>query len=102
LKLRKPPSHSFKSFNPTTNLLEWVLAASQENNEILYVTIHRAASGQNGPVVETLTSRGGFRPAGSTELSGSDRSSLSEGNLYLNIGTRRFPQGEVRVQLVLP
>jgi len=82
-----------------TNELRYSLnVASGNENEILYVTLHRAAGGKNGPVATTLV-HGGFSATGSVTLSETDRKNLTAGELYISIATKKFPRGELRAQL---
>ena len=86
-------------FDVATNELRYSLnVASGNENEILYVTLHRAAGGKNGPVATTLV-HGGFSATGSVTLSETDRKNLTAGELYISIATKKFPRGELRAQL---
>jgi len=69
--------------------------------QVLYATLQRASRGHNGPVADTLF-HGALSSSGSVALSDVDRKNLMDGELYLNFGTRRLPQGEVRAQLAPP
>ena len=86
-------------FDVPTNELRYSLNVTSGNeNEILYVTLHRAASGKNGPVAMTLV-HGAFSATGAVTLSEVDRKNLTAGELYISIATKKFPRGELRAQL---
>jgi hypothetical protein len=86
-------------FEVATNELRYSLnVAAGNESDILYVTLHRAASGKNGPVAMTLV-HGPFSPTGSLILSEADRKNLIAGELYISIATKKFPRGELRAQL---
>jgi hypothetical protein len=70
--------------------------------EVLFAHIHRAAAGQNGPIVVLLSNRPLTRSAGTLELDAPLRRDLLEGRLYLSIATRAHLQGELRAQLMPP
>jgi amidase len=89
------------TFDLATNQLRYTVTFSSPRDQFLYLTLHRAARGKNGPVTDTLM-HGTFAPSGSIELSETDRKNLMENGLYLSLGTRRFPKGEVRAQLIPP
>ena len=68
--------------------------------------IHRGAAGVNGPVLYNLTSTpGSFTPAtpitGTLQLTEADVADLLAGNLYVDIHTTAFPNGQVRGQILL-
>ncbi len=92
----KAPIHF--AFNVTTNELRYTVTYNNADDQFLYLTLHRAVKGKNGPVTETLI-RGAFSPSGSIILSDTDRKNLMESGLYVNLATRRFPKGEARAQL---
>lgn len=91
------------NFNPATNELTYKITISDlKPDDILFANIHRAAKGQNGPVVVIVSNRGFKEISGAHLLSDADRRSLMAGNLYLSIATRRNRAGELRAQLTVP
>jgi hypothetical protein len=62
--------------------------------------IHRAAKGQNGPIIVPLDKKGDTYsvPAG-RKLTPQQMEDLKKGNLYVNVHTNRNKGGEVRGQL---
>jgi amidase len=92
----KAPIHF--AFNLATNELRYTVTFNNADDQFLYLTLHRGVRGKNGPVTDTLI-YGAFTPSGSILLSDVDRKNLMEGGLYVNLGTRRAPKGEVRSQL---
>ncbi|MBI4471055.1 MAG: CHRD domain-containing protein [Acidobacteria bacterium] len=88
------------NFDRTTSHLSYSISISGVRPEdILYATLHQAEPGKNGPVVLRLSNRGVSQISGGHFLSIRDRRSLEAGNVYLNIGTKTHPNGELRVQL---
>lgn len=81
--------------DPATNNLSYTITLTNLKwADVLYMTLHRAASGKSGPEIGLLNGRAGAWP-----LSNTDRHELEAGNLYLNVGTRGLPNGEFRIQL---
>jgi hypothetical protein len=62
--------------------------------------IHRAAPGDNGPIVFDLGSPASPVTATWTAMSGADITDLITGNLYINIHTAGRPTGEIRGQIL--
>lgn len=91
------------TFNPTTNELTYHITISDlKPDDVLFANIHRAAKGQNGPVVVIVSNRGFKEITGAQILSDVDRRSLMAGNLYLSIATRKNRAAELRAQLTVP
>jgi hypothetical protein len=65
--------------------------------------IHRAAAGQNGPVIVTLANASPYpgRWVGTGTLTPNDVALLKSAGLYLNVHSGTFPGGEIRGQLVV-
>jgi amidase len=90
------------TFNPTTNELTYTITISDlKPNEVLFANIHRAAKGQNGPVVMIVSNRGFKEISGAQVLPDGDRRSLLSGDMYLSIATRKNRGGELRAQLAM-
>ena len=59
------------TFNPTTNELTYTITISDlKPDDVLFANIHRAAKGQNGPVVVIVSNRGFKEISGTHALSG--------------------------------
>lgn len=66
--------------------------------------VHEAGAGKNGPPIVTLTKTGNdiFVIPPDTRLTDSQYQSYAAGNLYLNVHSTQFPDGEIRGQLPRP
>lgn len=62
--------------------------------------IHEAAAGENGPAIISLTMNGNTYsvPTGA-KLTEAQYASYQAGNLYVNVHTKAYPEGEIRGQL---
>ena len=63
--------------------------------------IHEAAAGKNGPPVITLAKTGydSFAVPADAKLTDAQYASYMAGNLYVNVHSELYPNGEIRVQL---
>lgn len=63
--------------------------------------IHHAAPGANGPVVVPLTKTGdkSFSVPANTKLTDEQYAAFKSGNLYINVHSAAYPNGEIRVQM---
>jgi hypothetical protein len=63
--------------------------------------IHEAAVGKNGPPIITLTKKGdkSFTVPADAKLSEAQYASYMAGNLYVNVHSETYPNGEIRAQL---
>jgi hypothetical protein len=62
--------------------------------------IHEAAVGKNGPPIITLekSANGNFAVPPAAKLSDTEYKSFKDGNLYINVHSDQFPNGEIRGQ----
>lgn len=63
--------------------------------------IHQGAPDKDGPVVIPLkkTSKNTFRVPANTKLTDAQFAAFKEGNLYVNVHSKKYPSGEVRAQM---
>jgi hypothetical protein len=62
--------------------------------------IHTGAKGANGPPLITLTKSGNkFSVPANSKLTDAQRASLDKGELYINVHSAAYPNGEIRAQL---
>ncbi len=66
--------------------------------------IHEAAVGKNGPPIITLgkTADDSYAVPPNTKLSDAQYGSYMAGNLYVHVHTAKYPDGELRAQLLPP
>jgi len=66
--------------------------------------VHEAAPGKNGPPIITLTKSGndGFVLPPDSKLNEAQYRSYTAGNLYINVHSSQYPDGEIRGQLPRP
>ncbi|MDP3513701.1 MAG: CHRD domain-containing protein [Sulfuritalea sp.] len=64
--------------------------------------IHAAASGQNGPPIITLTrtAADSFAVPADARLTDAQYASFKAGELYVNVHSARYPNGEIRGQML--
>ncbi|WP_394334632.1 CHRD domain-containing protein [Hymenobacter roseosalivarius] len=104
-----PPSRAVGSFSglydPQTNVLVSTVAYYTSGESITGVIsqpvtevhLHRGAPGTNGPIVFSFPSLTLPLPIGATvTLSEADEELLLNNDMYVDVHTQIFPQGEVR------
>lgn len=62
---------------------------------------HEGAAGVEGGVLEPINFNGGLRATGTWEgLTAAERNLILDGNVYVNVHTQAYPDGEIRGQVV--
>ncbi|MDA0578565.1 MAG: amidase family protein [Verrucomicrobia bacterium] len=88
------------TFDPTTAELRYTITAKGlQRGEILAATLRRGKTGENGPVMFTLSSTDFAELSGVRSLTEPERANLMSSQMYLSITTRKSPAGAYRLQL---
>lgn len=87
-------------FDPVLQTLDYTLeVVGVPAAQVHAVTLHRGGRGEVGPVLHRLLGRGQTEGEGTIVLGHTLRSALEQGNLYLQLYTRKHPSGAARGQL---
>lgn len=91
-------------FTLTTSGLQYDITVRGISGSVLTgAHFHHADVGVNGPVIENISFTGTnvLRATGTwTDLTAEERSQLLDGDIYVNVHTNAYPNGEIRGQLV--
>ena len=94
------------TYDPKTRVITWSITYSGLSSPATMAHIHGpAAAGKNAPVEIWLSKKG--KPVGKTmkgraTLNKKEAQQLADGDLYINVHTKKHPAGEIRGQVVLP
>jgi hypothetical protein len=84
-----------------TGLLRWRLAYSNLSGPVTAAHFHGPALiGMNAPPVITIDASPNRAPEGRANLTPSQQAELLAGRWYVNLHTARYPDGELRGQLI--
>lgn len=87
-------------YNTSTKLLQLVGNYRNITSSFTSAHVHTGIINQDGPIVLTLTSAPDSTLAGSQSLTPTQETDLLAGNMYVDIHTATYPNGELRAQLV--
>ena len=91
------------TLNLATKDLSWTILSANLTSPLVSAHFNLGSPGTNGPVTADVgsNSTGGLSSfmVGSTIISDAQSQDILAGNWYLNLDTRRFPNGELRGQL---
>ncbi len=87
------------SFALNGNRLDYDITVSGLTTAITAAHFHSAMPGVAGSPVETITFSGN-RATGTWNMTTSERADLLAGRLYVNVHTTRYPDGEIRGQIM--
>ena len=88
------------TFLLTINGLEYdITLENMSSTEITGAHFHRGSASTEGSIVETIHFNG-LRASGTwTDLTSEERANLLDGNIYVNVHTNAYPDGEIRGQV---
>jgi len=86
------------TFVLTASGLEYDITVTNLSGSITAAHFHVGAAGTVGPNVHDISFTGGAA-TGTWNLSGEHRNMLLDGNIYVNVHTAAYPNGEIRAQL---
>jgi hypothetical protein len=93
------------TYDPGTRVVTWSITYSGLSSPVTMAHFHRAAAGQNGPVVIWLSKQGSPVESpikGEVTLTPEQAQQFTAGDWYINVHTRDHPAGEVRGQVTPP
>jgi hypothetical protein len=82
------------------NMLHWRLTVADLSGPVVAAVIHEGHAGQTGPKVKQLCGHCAAPATGVIVLSQAQTSDLLAGRMYLNVGTKRNPNGEIRGRIL--
>jgi len=80
--------------------LQYDITVAGLSGSIVGAHFHRATVGMSGPVIEPLTFNGNRAIGTWTDLTGSERHDILHGEIYVNVHSQEYPDGEIRGQVV--
>ena len=99
-----PPVTTLASGTGTFTLtyagLQYDITVAGLSGSIVGAHFHRATVGMSGPVIEPLTFNGNRAIGTWTDLTGSERHDILHGEIYVNVHSQEYPDGEIRGQVV--
>ncbi|HEY3244922.1 MAG TPA: CHRD domain-containing protein [Phycisphaerae bacterium] len=92
------------TLNAAETELSFTISATGLTGEVIAAHFHRGATNVSGPVVFNITSSvvsadGQATADGTWPIGSADRDALLAGDIYVNLHTVQFPDGEIRGQL---
>ena len=91
---------TLSDINETRSRLSWRLTFAHLSGPAVAAHIHRGARGVSGPIVIPLCGPCSPGAHGSVVVREPLAGSLDEGGMYVNVHTKKNPEGEIRGQLV--
>ncbi len=90
-------------FNPTTSSLEYRISVTFQGSDTITVAhFHTGNEGVSGPPIHDIPfAPGSLTAAGTWEnISAQDLQTLGNAGMYVNVHTKRHPNGQIRAQVV--
>lgn len=85
----------------TSTGLEYDIQFQNLGSSFTAAHFHRGAAGVNGPVMREITFSGTSAVGTWTNLTNEERNAILNGEVYVNIHSANYPNGEIRGQLVV-
>lgn len=90
------------TFILTTTGLQYDITVQNLSTSITGAHIHSGAMGSNGPVLSTLTFTANRSTGTWTGITTAQRNAMLNGEMYVNVHTSTYPDGEIRGQILKP